>query len=143
VKLLVKEIRSKAGNLHFRRWRLLYTPWFAVYIHGIYRSDEDLHPHSHPWNFLSLILRGGYWEDVWSSDGKMISPLPGHLRMPGFFVGHTRRTYHTVILRKDPAYTLVFTFGRKRPWGYLVDNGFVEESEYRRLKNEAKQGEIH
>ncbi len=43
MKFLVKEIKSKAGELHFRRWRLLQLPFFAIYIHGIYKSDEDLH----------------------------------------------------------------------------------------------------
>lgn len=45
---LVKEIISKEGEVHFRRYRLLATPWFNIYIHNIRRSDEDIHMHDHP-----------------------------------------------------------------------------------------------
>ena len=60
---LAKEIISKDGVVHFRRYRLLSTPWFNIYIHNILRSDEDAHFHDHPWGFFSFILnctKGGY-----------------------------------------------------------------------------------
>ena len=31
-------------------------------IHEILRSDSDRHCHDHPWPYVSIILRGGYWE---------------------------------------------------------------------------------
>lgn len=65
---LAKEIKSKTGELHFRRYRLFWTPWFALYIHRIYKADEDPYPHSHPWNFISLILNGGYIEELWRQE---------------------------------------------------------------------------
>lgn len=60
--LLVKEIKSKQGEVHFRRYRLLQTPWFAIYIHHILISDQDKDMHDHPWNFTSVILEGAYRE---------------------------------------------------------------------------------
>ena len=59
---LVKEIKSKMGEVHFRRYRLIQTKWFAVYIHQILRSDQDRDMHDHPWNFTSVILEGAYRE---------------------------------------------------------------------------------
>ena len=31
-------------------------------IHYIAAADHDPHMHDHPWNFVSIILNGGYWE---------------------------------------------------------------------------------
>ena len=34
---------------------------FNIFLHKFLKSDsEDLH--DHPWNFISIILWGGYWE---------------------------------------------------------------------------------
>ena len=33
-----------------------------IYLHHFLRSDHDRALHDHPWNFVSIILRGGYWE---------------------------------------------------------------------------------
>ena len=42
--LMVREIVSREGNVHFRRYRLLWTPRGAVYVHHILVSDQDKHP---------------------------------------------------------------------------------------------------
>lgn len=39
-------------------------PALAARVHVILRSDADEHLHDHPWPHLSIILSGGYWEDV-------------------------------------------------------------------------------
>jgi hypothetical protein len=131
MKLLVKEIKSREGDLHFRRWRLFYTPWFAIYIHGIYRSDQDRDPHSHPWNFLSLILWGCYSEYFCGADGQ----YKARYRRIGSVVGHTRKSYHSLNVNLAPVYTLVFTFGRHQEWGYLVHGEHIRHDIYRSLKN--------
>src|SRR5271157_1654536 len=59
---LIKEIISQKGQVHFRRYRLLSTPWFNVYLHQILKSDEDRHFHDHPWSFFSFLLKGSYRE---------------------------------------------------------------------------------
>jgi hypothetical protein len=61
---LVKEIRSKEGILHFQRYELFKTPWFRCYLHRIFEGDKDLHLHNHPWNFLGIILKGSYIEEL-------------------------------------------------------------------------------
>jgi hypothetical protein len=56
--------------LYLRRWFLFgwnSDSWplpFAVMLHQFHRPDEDRCAHDHPWAFLSLILWGGYWEEV-------------------------------------------------------------------------------
>lgn len=142
MKLLIKEIKSKAGELHFRRWRLLELPFFAIYIHGIYKSDEDLHPHSHPWSFVSFILKGSYEEELHTENlmyhGIEIKPYFDNktfLRKTYSVVGHTTKSFHKLKIINGPVYTLVFTFGFKKDWGYLVEDKFVKYTRYREFKN--------
>jgi hypothetical protein len=35
--------------------------WFSIKLHNILQSD-DACLHDHPWPFISIILRGGYYE---------------------------------------------------------------------------------
>jgi hypothetical protein len=140
---LVKEIVSKEGKVHFRRWRILATPWFNIYIHNILRSDEEAHPHDHPWNFLSFVLKGGYseewlhfYEDKAYQKG---APLLKSVRRPGTFVYHDAKDFHKLTLLKGSAWTLVFTFGKRRPsWGFQTEQGWLEHKAYRELKYEGK-----
>lgn len=134
--LLVKEIISKTGAVHFRRYRLLQTPWFAVYIHQICRSDEDLHPHDHPWNFTSVILEGSYEEKSW------YPPFFNEMQFKTYYTGdviqHQAEDAHKIRLKSTEVWTLVFTSGRDRYWGYQTEAGWIGHKEYRQLKNEGK-----
>lgn len=46
----VKEIVSRDGVRHFRRWAILQTRWFNIYLHCIEQSDQDKDLHSHQTN---------------------------------------------------------------------------------------------
>lgn len=133
---LVKEILSKEGRVHFRRYRLLQMPWFAIYIHQICRSDEDRDPHDHPWHFQSFILEGSYVEDSWNK--------PEYLRQikqyyTGDVIKHHAEDVHKITLVSQEVWTLVFTSGREREWGYrLYDGTWIGHKEYRELKREGK-----
>jgi len=140
---LTKEIISKEGVVHFRRYRLLSTPWFNIYIHNILKSDEDAHPHDHPWHFLSFILWGGYTEE-WrpAYEDRMYRngfSLYISKRYPATMVYHHAKDFHKITLLKKSAWTLVFTFGKRRPsWGYQTPQGWIDFKDYRDLKNEGK-----
>ena len=124
----VKEIISKDGVLHFRRWQVIKTRWFAIYIHGIYKADEDLHLHNHPWKFVSLILKGSY-----------IERLPGHVinpRLAGTWVYRDTTRFHQIDSLLSPkVYTFNIMWGFKDTWGYMVRDTFIDHKEYRERKN--------
>lgn len=133
---LIKEIVSKEGEIHFRRYRLLATPWFNLYLHNIRRSDEDRHMHDHPWHFLSLIISGSYGETyrtypffdaethVWYDTGMVIM--------------HDARDVHKITLRTPEVWTLVLTSGRERVWGYRTKSGWIDFKKYRQLKRDGQ-----
>jgi hypothetical protein len=52
---------SEETRPYLIRWAI-NTPFGGVKLHHILRSDEDRDCHDHPWSFLSIVLRGGYWE---------------------------------------------------------------------------------
>ena len=127
---LIKEIKSKNGKLHFRRWELLKTPWFSIWIHGIYAADEDKHLHNHPWDFKSIVLKGAYIEKT----------EKGIVRQtPGKFNSRNGNDFHKILRLVTPVvYTLFIVTPVKREWGYLVDGQFIQHEEYRKLKHEGK-----
>jgi hypothetical protein len=133
---LVKEIVSRFGQVHFRRFRLIQTPWFAIYIHQILRSVEDVDPHDHPWNFTSVILEGAYHEDAW------YPPLFDKVQSRDYYSGdvieHTALDAHKLRLISREVWTLVFVSGRERVWGYQTKAGWIDFQSYRQLKNEGK-----
>ena len=49
-----------------RYWLMKPSKWTlgcSVRIHHILSSDSDRVLHDHPWPFVTMILRGGYFED--------------------------------------------------------------------------------
>ena len=134
---LVKEIVSKFGKVHFRRFRLLQTPWFAIYVHQILQSDMDADPHDHPWNFASVILEGSYYEE------SRFAPDFDTSHYQQFYSGdvieHKAEDVHKIRLVSNEVWTLVFVWGKRREWGYRFPDGtWIGHEEYRQLKNEGK-----
>jgi len=131
---LVKEISSKDGELHFRRYRLIECSFFAIYFHVIYKHDEDNHLHSHPWNFWSLILKGGYEETFKSKYNENYETF---IRKPFSLGFRFYDDYHRVIRLFSTTYTLVFCSPRNLnyTWGYDVDGKHVNFNDYRKNKN--------
>jgi hypothetical protein len=98
-----------------------------VYLHHILRSDHDRALHDHPWNFVSIILRGGYYEH--SDPRQRLSQLRGQ-----FEDGTAFRWYgvadvlcrgagwrHRLRLPEGhTAWTLVFTTRKLREWGFWI-----------------------
>lgn len=129
---LVKEIRSKEGVLHFQRWRFFTSPWLRIYLHKICRSDEDKHLHTHPWNFISFILKGGY-NQLFCAD---LDFLPSIQIFERFNIVHMNRyDGHQITLSHTPTWTLVFAYGGYKDWGYFTERGYIDHKNYREMKN--------
>lgn len=48
---------------------------FNIFVHNFHKSDPD-DLHDHPWPFITIILKGGYWEHTpkgkfWRGAGKI------------------------------------------------------------------------
>ena len=123
---LIKEIKSKDGVVHFRRWELIKTRWFSIWLHGIYEADKDLHLHNHPWDYKSVVLKGSYIEET--NDGQ-------NTLKPGTFTSRNGAQFHKIkkLLTKK-VYTLFMVSPVRRDWGYIVNGRFIQHEDYRKLK---------
>src|ERR1700727_2614916 len=59
--------------IYLERWTLFYRFGYGVYLHHFLGDDWAIDPHDHPRRFISIGLKGFYFEDVFSSDGELIS----------------------------------------------------------------------
>lgn len=135
----VLEIRSKQGILHFTRWAIFSCKWVSLYIHRFNQSDKDIYLHNHPWNFISVILKGSYFEESLNWSWWPLYPKPkSEFKVKKFLtVSHmNRKVFHKVNeILKGPVYSLFLAYGEYQAWYYLVDNSKVESVIYREKKN--------
>lgn len=101
-----------------RWWAIPRNKWFNIYWHEILKGDDDRARHDHPWWNLSIILRGGYWEDT---------PTGTKWRGAGAFILRPATALH--ILRLEPGQkkstiSLFITGPIIREWGFACPKGW-------------------
>jgi hypothetical protein len=96
---------------------------FNVFIHRFLKSDPD-DLHDHPWPYMTIILRGGYWEYTrncsvpqWKSAGQIR-------------FGHST-DYHRIQLEPGVDCWTLFCPGPKvRDWGFLRGKQWIQHEQY-------------
>lgn len=95
---------------------------FNVTLHKIVKSDDPIF-HDHPWPYMTIVLKGGYWEHtpVFNKDGKMITEF-SRFRGPGSVIIRKAREYHWLEMDESvgPATTLFFMGPQQRDWGFMT-----------------------
>jgi len=104
---------------------------FNVFLHKFLKGDPD-DVHDHPWPYATLILKGGYyeWLPQFDSKGNKIAEMCVW-RGPGSFRICRANSYHRIEL--DPsvtAWTLFMPGPKKRDWGFLVNNKWIQHEQY-------------
>jgi hypothetical protein len=104
---------------------------FNIFVHKFLKSDtEDVH--DHPWPFLTVILKGGYyeWTPQFNSKGEKIAEI-ARWYGPGSVRWASASQYHRVELDPDVECWTLFMPGIKtRDWGFLVKNKWVQWEQY-------------
>lgn len=108
---------GQPGNPMMERWRLLQTPWLGIYVHFIYREDLDPIPHDHPWQFRSLVMRGGYVEEFWPDARVATESRPQTFRR-GSFHRFPLAASHRIVSVQPGTVTLVIVGRKRRTWGF-------------------------
>ena len=96
------------------RWRLLHTPWFGVYLHKWNKPDPRRTLHTHPWPFVSIILRGAYLEITEAGDEQI-----------RWFNYCPRSKAHSVITVLPNTWSLMFVGKMSDDWGYIEQGKFI------------------
>lgn len=118
----------------------LTCKWFAVKIHHILLSD-DACLHSHPWGFVSIILRGGYLEHrykkepIYNVRGKWGARKIAKYYRSGNILWRPKNTIHRLNLLENngmvqTAWTFVITFRKVQGWGFFTPSGYVDHRDY-------------
>lgn len=117
---------------YMRRWILL-TPLGTVRLHNIRRPDADPDMHDHPWNFVSLIIRGGYTEEVPVVNTGAYLAAP-HVQCLDYRAGAVNvrlaTDAHRIVDVLPDTWTLVISGTKLRSWGFWTRDGFVPWREY-------------
>jgi hypothetical protein len=126
---------GKPGDPMMHRWRLIQTPWFGVYVHFIFREDLDNGSHDHPWQFWSLVLSGGYTEEL-HLDPRDRAGLVVPLHVVSRWTLHhfpLHRAHRITSVR--PGTTTLCVVGRKlRVWGFYDEHQWVDYRDALRLR---------
>jgi len=123
---LLERIGARHPYLHLEgymeRFWIFRTPWLSARIHRILRSDHDRDLHDHPWDYASVILRGGYWE---------VTDAGRRWYGPGSVVFRRAQHLHRLVLPAGaPATTLFFHRPKSRDWGFRTTSGWVDWKTY-------------
>lgn len=127
------------GSIYMERWALFETRWLRARIHRILREDRDPHMHDHPWNFLSVVLSGWYWE----ARPATINPCFGSFgdpdreeytittRRAGSFALRRATDRHQIVeVSPGGVVTLFITGPLRHWWGFFTPAGKVYWREY-------------
>jgi len=118
------------GLVSWRRpfTRLVQMCGIAARVHEILRSDLGREPHDHPWAYLTVILKGGYWEERYDAAGKLVSTK---WHGPGSVLFRRANSWHKLIVPEGQVATTLFITGSKsQSWGFNVEGKKVPYREY-------------
>lgn len=156
-------VLTNPKGVYLRRWFL--TPWSAddhprkawrlpnIYLHNMQQSDDDRALHDHPWDNLSIVLRGGYIEHVFERtpiDGVELPRIIQKRRRAGAIVFRRAELAHRLELHTDechprdrmlhrfglktrPCWTIFITWRKRREWGFWAERtGVIGETRVQR-----------
>lgn len=103
------------GN-YLTRLRIIQTPWFGIYLHRFDGPDPRPTLHDHPWQFLSVILRGGYTERRLNPHTHAVDEAH---RVRWFNRVRAGDAHSISMLHRTPTWSLMLVGKRVRTWGYL------------------------
>jgi hypothetical protein len=126
---------------YLERFYILSTSWLGIYLHRFWASDDD-GLHDHPWNSVSILLSGCYYEEEPERQNVPYGPTVIKLRKPLHPILKVRSKHAahriTVDEKQPGAWSLFIRFGlKRRKWGFYRDRGW-EAAEVQSRKDEQK-----
>ena len=100
-----------------RWWITPRTGKGAVYLHEMFKPDDDRALHDHPWESLSICLSGGMTEYMTNGESREVSK--------GDIIWRGSTYAHRLGQPKPNTRTLFITGERMRTWGFHCPKGWV------------------
>lgn len=131
-------LRHADGSLYMGRWGLFETRWLSARVHHIASADDDRALHDHPWNFVSLVLSGGYtelrpdsiephWCRMVGLDWEYAS---GFERRAGSIAFRRATDRHRVMEVQPGTYTLFIYGSTVQWWGFYTREGKIHWADF-------------
>lgn len=110
------------GTPYVFRWHVIPRNAKAnVYLHVQVADDAGRDMHDHPYDSQSVILAGGYIEEMPYGGGTQQI-----MRVPGDVIHRRASDLHRLsLLRATPSVSLFTTGPRVREWGFMTPTGWV------------------
>ena len=103
---------------YLNRWTLLSIgETFKIYLHQFVGDDWAIDPHDHPKRFISIGLKGWYYEDVYNKNGGLIR-LKKH-KAPWLRTFPATHVHRIRASECGNCWTLVITLKPTREWGFI------------------------
>lgn len=126
---------ATAETALLKRWRIIQTPWFAVFLHCHFKPDPSRDLHDHPYNFRTWILKGDYSE---RRDGDLVVVW----RSRSWHFMKAEWPHSIQALSRVPTWTLLLVGRRRRVWGFYTDQGWIPYQEYEFLDQTDARTEV-
>lgn len=129
---LIPDRRTGADYMHRYYLFLKDRHWFPfnVTLHKIVRSDDPVF-HDHPWPYMTIILKGGYWEHTPVVEFDEVVGENVIWRGPGSIIIRRSQDFHWLEVDDNvgPATTLFCMGPQVREWGFLIKNKWIKHDE--------------
>ena len=115
------------GEPYLYRWHVIPRNDFGnVYFHIQVADDPERPLHDHPWDNTSVILAGGYDEQLRAAPGHDIRKV-----REGDVIHRKAEEPHRLLLASPLGYTMtLFSTGpKRRRWGFWFPDGWRDQAE--------------
>ncbi len=123
---------TMSGNgacpVYLERWTIAELFGCGLYLHHFIGDDWALDPHDHPRRFISIGLRGFYYEDVFDSKGTLTSTT--RYSAPWFRSFPAEHLHRVRAEQCGNCWTLVIVLRKSRAWGFVRDGIWVPFRNY-------------
>lgn len=116
-RMICRDYFVGASELYLERFYLVRSRLLGIFLHRFWKSDRE-GAHDHPWDFVTIVLRGGYFEQT---------PGKARWRGPGSIIFHKAEEFHRIFIPSDlrgNTWTLFVHGPRRRRWGFLTPDGW-------------------
>ncbi len=116
-----KYLDPETGRVYLERWNFDFLGLFSIKLHRIHDHGIVPWPHDHPWHFATVLLCGGYVEEIHHEDGTTTTKEQTAPAILFRKASHRHRVIRTI----GKQLSLVFCSPRMRHWGYWVDGKWI------------------
>jgi hypothetical protein len=129
------EGRGDAASAYLTRWTFLKFASWQLCLHHFHRSDHDT-LHDHPWDFLTIPLLAGYFDETAAGRERVWSLVPYYRKAEHAHrvqLLRARDLHNNVDSFRSgidwnmeiKAWSLVLMFRRRREWGFFTKEGWT------------------